>query len=118
MPYLDACASYVFRQDLGCVLVTAILLEHVLRVAVIDRKAGKQGSMSKALWKKYREYSICDFCEKESALVEQLIVNEDISWWRDFAAKVVRNKTTHSDSGYDEAAPSKERVCRRLQGNC
>src|SRR5579883_2557669 len=97
MPHLEASASYVLRQDLCCVLATAALLEHVLRIAVIDCKAGSQGSMSKELWDKYSWYSITDFVDKEAKILERPIASEDIPWWRDFAGKVVRNKTMHLD---------------------
>jgi hypothetical protein len=97
MPYLDACASYVFGQFLGSIILTAILLEHTLRLAVIDRKGGRQGTMSEALWKEYSDYSIGDFFKHEEDDVKKLIPDADAAWWKDFAARIVRNKTAHLD---------------------
>lgn len=97
MPYLNACASYVFGQFLGSIVLTAILLEHALRLAVIDRKGGRQGTMSEELWKKYSDYSIGDFFKYEEDVVKQLVPESDAAWWKDFASRIVRNKTTHLD---------------------
>jgi len=97
MPHLQACASYVLGQNLGSLLLTGVLLEHTLRLAVIDAKAGCQGSMDTQLWKKYSNFTIKDFFDGEGAVVRKLIADEDFDWWKDFAAKVVRNKTAHLD---------------------
>jgi hypothetical protein len=66
MPHLQACASYVLGQNLGAILLTAVLLEHALRVAVIDQKAGRQSSMDQKLWKKYSNFSIGQFFQQEA----------------------------------------------------
>ncbi len=97
MPHLQACASYVLGQNLGCILLTGVLIEHALRLAIIDRKAGRQGSMDEHLWTKYSKFSIGDFFEKEGATIRTLIDDADAGWWKDFAAKIVRNKTAHLD---------------------
>ena len=97
MPYLQACASYVLGQDLGCILLIAVLLEHTLRLAVIDRKAGHQGALDEKLWAKYSGYSIKRFFKKEAETVGTVIKDEDAEWWKNFAARIVRNKTAHLD---------------------
>jgi hypothetical protein len=97
MPHLQACASYVMGQNLGSILLTAVLLEHALRLAVIDRKAGRQGSMDEKLWKEYSNFSIGQFFKKEAPTIKTLIDDTDVDWWTDFAAKVVRNKAAHLD---------------------
>lgn len=97
MPLLQACASYVLGQDLGCILLIAVLLEHTLRLAVIGRKAGHQGALDEKLWAKYSGYSIKKFFEEEAETVGTVTEDEDAEWWNGFAAKIVKNKTTHLD---------------------
>jgi|SRR5579864_5105336 len=97
MPYLQSCASFVLAQNLSSILLSGVLLEHTLRLAVIDKVSGTLGSMDKKAWEKYSWYTISDFIKKESAVLKGLIDDKDLPWWEDFAAKVVRNKTAHLD---------------------
>lgn len=97
MPHLQACASYVLGQNLGSILLTATLLEHALRLAVIDQKAGRQGTMDETLWAKYSLFTIGQFFQQEPTAIKALIDDADASWWKDFAANIVRNKTAHLD---------------------
>lgn len=89
--------SYVLAAEFASITVTAILLEHTLRLAVIDTKAGYQGAMDKKLWDTYSSCSIRDFFNREPDLIKRIIADEDTGWWIDFAGKVVRNKALHFD---------------------
>jgi hypothetical protein len=101
MPFLDACAAHVFGQHLASILTTAVLVEHALRIAVVDVAHG--GRLSSTAWRKLSGYSIRDFVEKEKLApqekraVDQLIHPDDRPWWTDVANAMVRNKVAHLD---------------------
>lgn len=106
MPHLQACLSYVLGAPLGSILITGVLLEHVLRMAVIDRVLGYQGGLDETHWQKYKWYNVGNFLDggPRSApddnllkIVASIIAVEDQQWWRD-AAKQIRDKATHFDA--------------------
>jgi hypothetical protein len=97
MPFLNACAAHVFGQHLASILTTAVLVEHALRVAVMDLAHG--GNVSGRAWRKLNGYSILDFVQKEkltaaqAGAVDALIRDNDRAWWKDVANAMVRNKS-------------------------
>src|SRR5258708_4529209 len=94
-PYLEACTSYVFGDGLACTVMLGALLEHVIRLAVIDSELGRPFSMSPDLWNKYRRFTIAQFHNQGSPV--KVTGAQDLDWWVKFAGERVRNKTTHLD---------------------
>jgi hypothetical protein len=119
MPQVQACLAFLLGAPLGSILIMGALLEHTLRLAVIDRLEGYQGAMKDALWNQYRWFSVRNFLnggkdrhKPEPQLVtavSAIITTSDVGWWRDVAERI-RNKATHldypdmiNDVGRDEA---------------
>jgi hypothetical protein len=108
MPYLQACLSYLFESPLSSILVMGAVLEHTLRIAIIDKCGGKQGAMDRKLWDRLKLMSIGgflrgpqdngggDFVPHLASHVESIIDNSDREWWRD-TAKHLRDKAAHID---------------------
>lgn len=108
MPYLQACQSYLSQAPLSSILVTGSLLEHALRLAVIDRYKGRQGAMERALWDRFKNFSIGNFLRETNEKgnkafdpvlwthVDSIIEKCDREWWKD-TAKQLRNKAAHLD---------------------
>jgi hypothetical protein len=95
MPYLEACVSYVFGCGFGCTVILGALLEHVIRLAVIDSELGYPFAMSEEIWNRYRRFTIAQF--HNQGLLEKIVAKEDLDWWVKFAGDRVRNKTVHLD---------------------
>ncbi len=95
MPYLEACVSYVFGCGLGCTVIMGNLLEHVVRLAAIDREIGHPFAMSEEIWNRYRRFTIAQF--HNQGVLEKLVDKADLEWWVKFAGDRVRNKTVHLD---------------------
>ena len=95
-------------HDSARVLAMGSLLEHCLRIAVIDRCKGQQGAMGRTLWDRLKRFSIGDFLrepnEKGSkpfdstlrAHVDSIIETSDREWWKE-TSKQLRNKAAHLD---------------------
>jgi hypothetical protein len=108
MPYLQACQSYLFQSPLPSILATGSVLEHTLRLAIIDRYGGKQGAMDRKLWDHLKLMSIGNFLRGPNdkcggnfdpvlaSHVGSIIDNSDREWWRD-TAKHLRDKAAHID---------------------
>lgn len=108
MPHLQACYSFLLGSSLGCILILGALLEHTLRIAIIDKLKGYQGAMEKALWDKYRYFSVGDLLKGyrgndkknlDTALVaaaKAIVPAADLAWWQDVVDRI-RNKVAHLD---------------------
>lgn len=105
MPHLQACVAYIFGSPLGAMMTMGALLEHALRLAVIDTLKGFQGAMEQNLWQKYAHFSVAGFLnggdkkKPDSNLisaVNKIIPPEDSDWWRDVVERI-RNKVTYLD---------------------
>ena len=108
MPYLQACQSYLFQSPLASILATGSVLEHTLRLAVIDRYRGKQGAMDQDLWIRFKKFSIGDFVRETGdkgkrsldpillSHVHGIIDKDDRKWWKE-SAQQLRNKAAHLD---------------------
>ena len=96
MPYLESCISYVFGQYFSAILTMGVLLEHILRMVVIDPvNCGVSRKISKKKIEKYS--SIRNILNDNSiqTLLDKLLENNDNrKWWNDIAS-VLRNKTAH-----------------------
>ena len=95
MPYLEACVSYVFGCGFGCAVILGALLEHVIRLAVIDRELGYPFAMSEEIWNRYKRFTIGQF--HNQGHLEKIVDKADLDWWVKFAGDRVRNKTVHLD---------------------
>ena len=95
MQYLEACVSYVFGCGFGCTVVLGALLEHVIRLAVIDSELGYSLAMTEEIWNRYQRFTIAQF--HNQGQLEKIVDNADLDWWVTFAGDRVRNKTVHLD---------------------
>jgi hypothetical protein len=95
MPYLEACECYVFGCGWACTMTLGMLLEHLIRLAVIDMELGRPFSMSEEVWNKYNRFTIAQF--HNQGHLEKVVGKEDLDWWVKFAGEQVRNKTVHLD---------------------
>lgn len=91
MLYLEALSSYIFGNYFSSIISMGILLEHVLRLAIYDKK-------STSLNRRISPQQL-DNIGMLSKLIEKanedgLITEEEIPWWK-FVAKVIRNKSAH-----------------------
>lgn len=100
MPYLQACASYVFKQSFGAILLMCVALEQALRLAVVDHLRARSRPMSlQDAWSIAGEETLGGLLTKPrlSSSIEWLIPDaEDLRWWKQIA-KTLRNKTFHMD---------------------
>lgn len=101
MPFLDACAAHVFGQHFASILTTAVLVEHVLRIAIVD--LAHAGKLSNSAWKRLSGCSMRALVEgevlvpAEKQAVDRLILSDERQWWTDIASALVRNKVAHFD---------------------
>lgn len=96
MPYLEIVNSFIFGQYFSSILTTGVLLEHILRMAVID-------PINCETLRKIHKNQINKFKTIESILknvnLQQEITNLlesdiNIKWWKDIAA-ILRNASAH-----------------------
>ena len=91
MLYLESVLSYVLGNDFCSIMSMSALLEHVLRLAILDRNnTGLTRSLS--LKQLGGIESISDAIEKATS--KGIIDTEDKAWW-DSIAKIIRNKSAH-----------------------
>ncbi|MGB7546497.1 MAG: hypothetical protein WBM14_02000, partial [Terracidiphilus sp.] len=99
---------YLFESPLSSILATGAVLEHTLRIAIIDRYKDKQSAMDQKLWERFKLMSIGgflrgphdngrgDFDPVLASHVDSIIDKSDREWWKD-SAKHLRDKATHID---------------------
>jgi hypothetical protein len=93
MLYLECVLSYLMGNEFSSIINMSVLLEHVLRLAVLDRKnTGLTRSLSLSQLEGERVGTISKVIER--AVAERLIDPCDRPWWEK-VAKVIRNKTAH-----------------------
>lgn len=91
MLYLECVLSYVVGNEFSSVISMSILLEHVLRLALLDKdKTGLTRSLSLEKLEGIKSITVAI----QRALEEGLIETQDKDWW-DGVAKIIRNKTAH-----------------------
>ena len=89
MIYLEAVSSYVYGNNLGAIFLMGGLLEHVLRLAIVERdKCGTKRKITIEELDKQRSLS------KWIAHNDGLIDDEDLDWWKNIG-KILRNKSAH-----------------------
>lgn len=96
MLYLNSVVSLILGQSFASIICMCILLEHTLRMAVIDvEKAGIQRRVSKAKINRYQSINDIFQDEKLKSLLDYLIPKEeDKKWWKEIAG-FMRNKSAH-----------------------
>lgn len=89
--YLEACSSFLFGNYYACIICTGMLLEHTLRLAIIDdKKCGLNREVSIGRIDRFNSLSkLIIEAERKS-----IILSDDVEWWNDIA-KVFRNKSAH-----------------------
>jgi hypothetical protein len=91
MLYLECVLSYLIGNEFSSIISMSALLEHVLKLAVLDKdNTGLTRNCSLRQLNGIRSISVAI----DSALVEGLIENQDKPWW-DRVAKIIRNKSAH-----------------------
>jgi len=97
MMHLEVVLSYVFGAHIAAIIAEGVLLEHVLRMAVIDPvNSGINRRVSKTKLNKYR--SISDIIKNQELrpLILKLMDGDEtnLTWWKEIAA-ILRNKSAH-----------------------
>jgi hypothetical protein len=91
MLYLECVCSYLVGNEFSVIMSMSALLEHVLRLALLDKdNTGLTRTLSLGQLDDVR--SISEAIER--ALAEGLIEDGDKAWW-DKVAKFIRNKSAH-----------------------
>jgi len=91
MLYLECILSYIIGNEFSSIITMSTLLEHVLRLALLDKNnTGLTRSLSQG---KLDEISSIGQAI-ERATKEELIEPQDRSWWNS-VAKIIRNKSAH-----------------------
>ncbi|MBQ2887251.1 MAG: hypothetical protein IJE43_26360 [Alphaproteobacteria bacterium] len=89
MIYLEAVSSYVYGNDLGAILLTGGLLEHVLRLAILEKdKCGTKRQITTKTLDKLQSLRNC--IDQNDGLID----DEDLDWWKNIA-NILRNKSAH-----------------------
>jgi hypothetical protein len=92
MLYLNAASSLVMSNFYGSIICCSTLLEHTLRLAVLDPdKNGLQRKLSKTKLDKYQSISALLQAPNISSVIPS---QKDIDWWENIASKL-RNKSAH-----------------------
>jgi len=100
MLYLEACSAWVFGNNVSSCNMIANLLEHSLKMALLDKTAnGYRRKFSKTQLQKY--YTFKDMLNTEDRVLNEKLMNlldskEEISWWIN-VAKPFRNAFSHMD---------------------
>ncbi len=114
MLYLECVSSYIFCNDFCSIISMSALLEHTLRLALLDKQnTGLNRELSQTKINKINSISSAI----KMASDENLIGKQDKLWW-DNIAKVIRNKSAHyliprlikefSKCNYDQACEDRE----------
>lgn len=91
MLYLESVLSYVLGNDFCSIISMSALLEHVLRLALLDRNnTGLTRSLSLEQLDGINSISVAI----KKAISEGIIDTKDKAWW-DSIAKIIRNKSAH-----------------------
>ena len=91
MLYLECVCSYLVGNEFSAIMSMSALLEHVLRLALLDKdNTGLTRTLTPGQLNRVRSISKA----VERALTEGLIEDRDKPWW-DKVAKVIRNKSAH-----------------------
>jgi hypothetical protein len=91
MLYLECVSSHIFGNDFCSIISMSVLLEHVLRLSLLDKKnTGLKRNLSHGKLNKIQSISKAI----DMALSEGLIDSQDKGWWEDIA-KIIRNKSAH-----------------------
>jgi len=96
MPYLEIVSSFIFGQYFSSILTTGILLEHILRMAIIDPiNCGKLRKINKKQINKFRNIELILKNKTLQQKITNLLENNvNIRWWKDIAA-ILRNASAH-----------------------
>jgi len=93
MPYLESVSSFVFGQYFSAILAMSSVLEHCLRIAVLEALRPRW-NFSKSSLNKYQSISaLLAKIDKEKKL-EKFKTAIDIDWWKEVVS-LLRNKSTH-----------------------
>jgi len=89
--YLEACSSFLFGNYFSSIVTASILLEHTLRLAIINKdKCGLHRSETIKQIDKYNSLkNVID-----EAVGTDIFNGCDEQWWKD-TAKYIRNKSAH-----------------------
>ncbi|MEK5645434.1 hypothetical protein BK138_32890 [Paenibacillus rhizosphaerae] len=92
MLYLNAASSLVMGNFYGSIICSSTLLEHTLRLAVLNPDSnGLKRQLSKSKLDKYQSISAL----LKAPNISNIIPNQDdIDWWENVASKL-RNKSAH-----------------------
>lgn len=91
MLYLECVLSYLVGNEFSSVISMSALLEHVLRLALLDKEnTGLTRSLSLGKLEGISSITVAI----QRAFEEGLIEGQDKAWW-DSVAKIIRNKSAH-----------------------
>lgn len=89
--YLQACSSFLFGNYYASIICTGILLEHTLRLAVVDSdNVGLERDISINKIDEFKSLSKVIHEAEE----KQIISADDMDWWKNIAS-ILRNKSAH-----------------------
>jgi hypothetical protein len=91
MLYLESVSSFIFGNDFTAILSMSVLLEHVLRLAILDPI---NCGLARTITEKQLDHvgMISDLIKE--ALRINLITSNDEDWWKE-VGKIIRNKSAH-----------------------
>lgn len=89
--YLEACSSFLYGNYFSSILTASLLLEHTLRLALVNKdRCGLNRCASAAAIDRYGYLSNL----LDQAAQSAVFAGCNEQWWRD-SAKYIRNKTAH-----------------------
>lgn len=93
MLYLESISNFLFGQYMSSILTMGVLLEHTLKMAIIDpENCGNLRKISNNQIKNYN--SLLKVLSQKTKIKKLLKTKNNIDWW-DKVGRILRNKSAH-----------------------